>query len=134
MGSLYYDPYVPIETSMVRVYSGFDGSLLYVIDSDAGQDRFGASLDLVPDTNGDQLADLLVGAEKDTGTRGRATLFGFPFETRLICDSQPNSTQVGATLELVGSVQVTANDVVLRAAQLPMDQPKPRGGQLRAAG
>ena len=63
------------DSGSVTVYSGFDGSVLHVFDGDSANDRFGFSIDAVPDTNGDGLRDLVVGAILDASFKGTATLF-----------------------------------------------------------
>ena len=46
----------------VRVFSGFDGSVLYNFEGDAGGDRFGHSVSGVGDVNGDGIPDFFAGS------------------------------------------------------------------------
>lgn len=56
MASLFY-------RGRVSLYSGADGSLLWTVDGESDNDRFGASVARFLDLDGDGLDDLLVGAE-----------------------------------------------------------------------
>lgn len=63
------------DSGSVTIYSGFDGSVMHVIDGNSANDRFGFSIDGVPDTNGDGLRDLVVGAILDDSFKGTVTLY-----------------------------------------------------------
>ena len=52
-------------TGRARVYSGFDGSILYDLQGDSAADFFGRSVGTAGDIDGDGLADFLVGAPGD---------------------------------------------------------------------
>ena len=65
------------DSGTVYVYSGFDFSLLYSTSGTNNGDNFGFALDVVPDVDGDGLADLLVGAwiaDTATANSGQAYL------------------------------------------------------------
>jgi hypothetical protein len=63
------------DSGSVTIYSGFDGSVLQFLPGNSGNDRFGFSVDSVPDTNGDGIADLVVGAILDASFKGSVTLY-----------------------------------------------------------
>ena len=63
------------DSGSVTVYSGFDGSVLHVFDGPSANARFGFSVDRVPDTNGDGIDDLVVGAILASSFKGSATLY-----------------------------------------------------------
>ena len=62
----------------VRAFSGLDGSVLYTIDGDATDDRFGFSVSGVGDVNQDGCDDLIVGAwgnDSNGSAAGSARVF-----------------------------------------------------------
>jgi hypothetical protein len=63
------------DSGSVTIYSGFDGAVLHFIPGNSANDRFGFSVDSVPDTNGDGIRDLVVGAILDASFKGSATLY-----------------------------------------------------------
>ncbi|MEM1043793.1 MAG: T9SS type A sorting domain-containing protein [Bacteroidota bacterium] len=83
------------------LYDGATGALRFELASPQAQERggFGQAVAGVPDTNGDGLADLLVGAAGEEGTRpspaGRAYLFSGADGTLLQTIDSPNETFVG---------------------------------------
>ena len=66
------------ESGSAWVFSGADGSVIFVFAGDSAGDQFGISVTGVGDANGDGIADLIVGAPRDdnNGTdSGSARLF-----------------------------------------------------------
>jgi len=60
------------ESGRVRVYSGFDGSVLYTFDGDSPGDQFGTVIANAGDVNMDGFEDLVVGAPFDDDTAADA--------------------------------------------------------------
>jgi FG-GAP repeat len=58
------DPQGRADAGSVFVYSGLDASLLYQWDGRAPDDQFGSSVSSAGDSNGDDFADLIIGAPK----------------------------------------------------------------------
>jgi hypothetical protein len=50
----------------VKVFSGIDGTLLYMLDGDSSNDYFGSSIASAGDTNGDGINDLVIGSRGDS--------------------------------------------------------------------
>lgn len=55
----------PPISGFARVFSGFDGSILYNFTGDSADDHFGAAVSGAGDVNADGFADLIVGAPQD---------------------------------------------------------------------
>ena len=62
VGALWADPGGRFDAGSAYVYSGADGSLLYLRDGGVADDRFGFSVSTAGDVNGDGNADFIVGA------------------------------------------------------------------------
>ena len=54
-----------LNSGRAKVFSGADGSVLYVFDGDSAQDAFGNSVSAAGDVNTDGFDDLIVGAPED---------------------------------------------------------------------
>ncbi|MFT7619211.1 MAG: hypothetical protein ACI97A_002861 [Planctomycetota bacterium] len=83
-----------------RVFSGFDGSILYTFDGDSSSDWFGVSVSGAGDVNGDGFADLIVGAlyDDNNGTdSGSAQVFVSPTLPVLSYSSELADTRLLAT-------------------------------------
>lgn len=68
IGAPGYDPGSARNTGAVHVFSGLDGVLLWSAFGAHQSSWFGNSLSSIPDLNGDQVMDLLVGASGGIGT------------------------------------------------------------------
>lgn len=77
VGSPYGLNYNGIQAGYARVYSGYDGSVLYTLYGDAASDRFGWSVSGAGDTNLDGYDDVIVGTPYSNyaGLTGSARLF-----------------------------------------------------------
>ncbi|MFT7620383.1 MAG: hypothetical protein ACI97A_004040 [Planctomycetota bacterium] len=67
-----------IQSGSATVFSGLDGSVLYLFEGDSDLDEFGFSVSGSGDVNGDGFADVVVGAYRDDNTgnsSGSATVF-----------------------------------------------------------
>ena len=115
------------DSGSARVFSGANGSVLYTLDGDSTDDRFGMSVSGAGDVNGDGIPDLIVGAPHDKKkNRGRAWVFsGCGFDglgTNYCGPANLNSTGQPAVIEALGSEVVVANCLRLTALQLPTQQ------------
>lgn len=130
VSSIAQDTVTPIS---VQIFSGPSGTLLATI-SGPHSERLGESIAPVGDTDGDGKVEFLLGASfaSPSGLHsGKAVLYESPNQVQtgcvggssLSCTSLPNSTGQVSTLALVGSTSVAANNVVLVANKLPINQP-----------
>ena len=91
-----------------RVFSGFDGSVLYTFNGDSAGDRFGVSVSGAGDVNNDGFADLIVGAHADdnNGTNsGSARVFsGFNGSVLYMFDGDSAGDQFGTWVSGAGDV------------------------------
>ena len=62
-----------LRAGMVRVYSGFDGAMLYQLDGRNRDDNYGMSVAGGPDFNQDGYSDLIIGASRVNGNSGADT-------------------------------------------------------------
>jgi len=77
VGAPFGDGAVP-NTGHAHVFSGADGSELYLFTGTSGQDEFGASVAGAGDVNGDGFSDVIIGAPKTDSSgldAGRAVVF-----------------------------------------------------------
>jgi hypothetical protein len=73
LGAPYATPGNPLRAGMVRVYSGFDGAMLYQLDGRNRDDNYGMSVAGGPDFNQDGYSDLIIGASRVNGNSGADT-------------------------------------------------------------
>jgi hypothetical protein len=109
-------------SGQVRVFSGSDGMLAGTLDGLAANDSFGGALACSADSNGDGVAELLIGAwGEDTGSgafAGKLHVITFAEEpTNVVsyCSSTPNSNGTAASMGHLGSTVVSANDFQITA-------------------
>ena len=87
-----------------RVFSGADGSVLYIFNGSAG-DTFGSSVSGAGDVNGDGFADLIVGALGDSLNRGSArVLSGADGSDLLNFDGDSADDRFGSSVSCAGDV------------------------------
>ena len=59
-----------VDSGSARVFSGFDGSVLYTFNGDSAGDAFGHGVSGAGDVNGDSVPDLIVGVQRDDTVNG----------------------------------------------------------------
>ncbi len=63
----YLDTLLRTQDGTVRVHSGTDGSMVYIVAGDKRESEFGRTLDVLQDVDGDGRPDLVVGAPRNDG-------------------------------------------------------------------
>ena len=109
------------------LYSGFDGTVLYVYNGESAGDEFGVSVSGAGDINGDGFDDLIVGAHKNAagGTEaGAAYVLTYVQDGRSaigtsFCPAAYNSTGARGHLSAIGSDLVASNNLTLQCDSLP---------------
>ena len=118
-----------VNSGSVRVFSGVDGTSLFLLDGYSGGDEFGYSVSVAGDVNGDGYADVIVGAPRDdsTGTNwGSVRVFSGcdfcgPIGQNYCGPANFNSTGQSAVISALGSVNASDNSVTLIASLLPLN-------------
>lgn len=113
------------EKGYLRVYSGADGSVLYMVLGTFSFRNFGRSISGGGDINGDGLADLIAGGHLDQ-IRGRAYVYTRSIDgPTTICAGQTNSTGRGARMIALSpsGFDAGANDTTIRVTGLPNGTP-----------
>ncbi len=97
-----------IDSGSARVFSGFDGSVLYTFDGDSANDYFGYSVSSAGDVNGDGFADFIVGAYGDanngTESGGARVFSGFDGSTLYTFDGDSAFDRFGFSVSDAGDV------------------------------
>lgn len=101
-------------TGTVRVWSGFDGSVLHVFPGVAADDGFGFRVDITSDFDGDGHVDVVGAApwNDDIGTsRGHVRVFsGATGNTMATLYGKPNQTAFAEALDSAGDVDQDGRD------------------------
>ena len=91
-----------------RVFSGSDGSVLYIFDGDTAGDFFGGSVSGAGDVNGDGLDDFVVGAQGDdnngTSTGSARVFSGADGSVLFSVDGDSGGDQFGRQVSSAGDV------------------------------
>ena len=108
-----------------RVFSGVDGSILYIFTGDATTDSFGFSVSGAGDVNGDGVADFIVGARDGNGgggafSRGYVRLFVSQISAPIIL-GDCNLDGVVDFLDISQFIAVLASNSFLAQADCNLD-------------
>ena len=109
-----------VESGSARVFSGFDGSILYTFDGDSAGDRLGFSVSGAGDVNNDGFADLIVGARLDDNNgsdSGSARVFsGVDGSILYTFDGDSANDQLGFSVSGAGDVNNDSFDDLIVGA------------------
>jgi len=88
----------------VRVYSGVDGSVLYIFNGDFDEDRFGYSASNAGDINNDDYDDIIIGAYLDAAGRGSARVYSGIDGSVLYTVYGDDSDRLGVSVSAAGDI------------------------------
>ncbi|MCA9773362.1 MAG: FG-GAP repeat protein, partial [Myxococcales bacterium] len=112
------------ESGSARVLSGADGSTLYTFDGDSADDAFGASVSGAGDVNGDDFADVIVGAPRDDNSgddSGMARVFsGADGAILYTFDGGGAGDELGSSVAAAGDINGDDFDDVIVGAPQPV--------------
>ena len=113
-----------------RVFSGLDGSVLYLFNGDSPNDFFGVSVSGAGDVNGDGFADLIVGAHRDGNNgflSGSARVFsGVDGSVLYTFDGDSPDDVFGGSVSGAGDVNADGyDDLIVGSKGFPFDGPSP---------
>ena len=121
--------YEGVGTGAITVFSGREGTLLWrFMDPGHPLFRFGVwPFDIVPDRNGDGLAEFAVGNPEANGVMGTDTghvlvLAGAPGGATRYCPAAVNSAGLAARIDLDGPISVGNDALLLLGENLPAGQ------------
>ncbi|MFT7617250.1 MAG: hypothetical protein ACI97A_000884 [Planctomycetota bacterium] len=106
-----------------RVFSGFDGSILYTLNGDSANDEFGYSVGGAGDVNGDGFDDVIAGAPFDdnNGTDSGSVRIFSGFDGSILYTFNGNNTkdEFGRSVSGAGDVNGDGLDEVIAGAPGP---------------
>ncbi len=115
-----------------RVFSGFDGSVLYTFDGDASKDRLGHSVSGAGDINNDGYGDVIVGAPYDDNngaSSGMARVYsGVDGSTLYTFDGDDAADLFGYSVSDAGDINMDGYADVIVGIQLDDDGMLDAGG------